>query len=179
MVERTVEQHETDVVLEYEYRQEEMTDALRVMLRRQGRAGILHRPVVLVGFALFGVALLVGGVRGDDATLVSFGVMLALWPVLMSRVPQKMARRLIGANQHHGVMRVTVGEQGVRTVSAHVDARMGWANYGTYAETDRCFLLRSPDRGGTCAVVLVKRGARSPEDVDRLRALLDRQLPRA
>lgn len=178
MAERTVEQHETDVVLEYEYRQEEMTDALRVMLRKQGRAGLLYHPVVLWGFALFGVALLAGGVWGDDAALVAFGVMFALWPVLISRVPQKMARRLIGASQHHGVMRVTVGEQGVRTVSAHVDARMGWANYGSYAETDHCFLLRSPDRGGTCAVVLVKRGARSPEGVERLRALLDRHLPR-
>ncbi|MEV6736439.1 hypothetical protein AB0N14_05580 [Streptomyces sp. NPDC051104] len=42
----------------------------------------------------------------------------------------------------------------------------------------RCFVLRSPDRAGYCAAVLLKRGARTPEDVDRLRALLDRHLPR-
>jgi hypothetical protein len=99
------------------------------------------------------------GLAGGDSFNQAFGVMLR-------------------ANQHHGVMRVTVAEEGVRTVSAHIDSRMSWANYGSYAETDRCFVLRGPDRIGACATVLVKQGAPTPQDVDRVRALLDTRLPR-
>jgi len=178
VTEQTVEQHEDAVELEYEYQQKEMTDALRVMLRKRGRSGFLYHPVFLVCVGLLAAALLVVGVRSGDATGVAFGVMFVVWPVLMSRVPRMSARQLLRANQHHGLMRVTVAEEGVRVVSAHIDMRMGWANYGSYAETDHCFLLRSPDRAGVCAMVLVKRGARTQEDVDTLRALLDRHLPR-
>ncbi|WP_445528582.1 YcxB family protein [Streptomyces cyslabdanicus] len=178
MTEQTVEQRETEVVLEYEYRQDELTDAVRLMLRKRGRAGILYRPVFLVCVGLLGAAQFALGVLQDDVVFCIFGGMFVFWPVLMARVPRITARQLLRANQHHGVMRVTVGEQGVRTVSTHADIRLGWANYGSYAETDRCFVLRSPDRIGACAAVLVKRGAHTPEDVDRLRALLDRSLSR-
>ncbi|MEH0443910.1 MULTISPECIES: hypothetical protein [unclassified Streptomyces] len=74
---------------------------------------------------------------------------------------------------------MSVGPEGVRTVHAHADLRMGWAGYGSYAESSRVFALPSPDKAGRCAIVLVERGARTPEDVDRLRALLDSRLPRA
>ncbi|MFF7139676.1 YcxB family protein [Streptomyces nodosus] len=178
MTEQTVEQRATEVVLEYEYRQDELTDAVRLMLRKRGRAGILYRPVFLVCVGVLAVAVLVRGVLRDDSTEMAFGLMFVVWPVLMARVPWLTARQLLRANQHHGVMRVTVGEQGVRTVSAHADIRLGWANYGSYAETEQCFVLRSPDRIGACAAVLVKRGASTPEDVDRLRTLLDGSLPR-
>ncbi len=166
------------VVLESDLRHEDMTEAVRVLLRKRGGIGFLYRPVVLVCLALLGVAQLVLGSNRGDSTGVAFGVFFVVWSALMARVPRMSARRLLRANQHHGVMRVTVAEEGVRTVSAHIDSRMAWANFGSYAETDRCFVLRSPDRAGTCAVVLVKRGARTPQDVDRLRALLDGRLPR-
>ncbi|MFJ5528866.1 YcxB family protein [Streptomyces sp. NPDC093261] len=178
MTEQAVERREDAVVLEYEHRQEEMAEALRLVLRRRGRAGLVHRPVFLGIVGLLGVVQLVAGVYRGDATGVAFGTMFVVWPLLMFRVPRTSARQLLRANQHHGVMRVTVAEEGVRVVSVHVETRMAWANYGSYAETERCFVLRSPDRAGTCAVVLVKRGVRAPEDVDRLRALLDRHLPR-
>ncbi|KRD24614.1 MULTISPECIES: hypothetical protein [unclassified Streptomyces] len=74
---------------------------------------------------------------------------------------------------------MSVGPEGVRTVHAHADLRMGWAGYGSYAESSRVFALPSPDKAGRCAIVLVERGARTLEDVDRLRALLDSRLPRA
>ncbi|MYV47835.1 YcxB family protein [Streptomyces sp. SID2888] len=178
MTEQTVEQRATEVVLEYEYRQDELTDAVRLMLRKRGRAGILYRPVFLVCVGVLAVAVLALGVIQDDVVFFVFGAMFVVWPVLMARVSGITARQLLRANQHHGVMRVTVGEQGVRTVSAHADIRLGWANYGSYAETEQCFVLRSPDRIGACAAVLVKRGASTPEDVDRLRTLLDGSLPR-
>ncbi|MCN9239551.1 hypothetical protein NGF19_01925 [Streptomyces sp. RY43-2] len=177
MIEQPVGQRE-EVVLEYEYQQQEMTDALRAVLRKRGGSGFLYHPVFLVCAGLFGAALLVLGICVDDGAWFAFGVMFLVWPVLMSRVPHMSGRQTLRANQHHGPMRVTIANEGVRVVSAHIDTRMGWANYGSYAETEHCFLLRSPDRAGVCALVLVKRGARSQEDVDRLRALLDRRLPR-
>ncbi|MBT3164085.1 hypothetical protein HTV80_13300 [Streptomyces sp. Vc74B-19] len=66
----------------------------------------------------------------------------------------------------------------MRTVGEHSDLRMGWAGFGSCAESDRVLALRSPDRAGNCALVLVKQGVRQASDVDRLRALLDRHLPR-
>ncbi|MEU6322870.1 hypothetical protein [Streptomyces sp. NPDC047009] len=179
MTEQTVGQRGTDIVLECELRLEDMTEAVRLMMRKRGGLSLLYRPVSLLCIELLGVVALTAGLRGDDSTGVAFGVMFILWPVLMFRVPRMTARRMLRANQHHGVMRVTVGEEGVRLVSAHVDSRTAWANYGSYAESDRCFLLRSPDRAGTFTVVLVKRGARTPGDVERLRVLLDSKLPRA
>jgi RimJ/RimL family protein N-acetyltransferase len=60
---------------------------------------------------------------------------------------------------------------------SHVESRTGWANYGSYVETDRSFLLRSPDKGGRCAIVLPKRGTADEAELARLRALIDRHLP--
>jgi hypothetical protein len=178
VTEQTVEQQGTDVVLEYEYQQADMTDAVRMVLRKRPKAGLVHHPVFLACVALLGAALLVSGLQGDGGGGLAFGVMLVVWPLLMFRVPHMTARGLLRANQHHGLMRVTVGEAGVWTMSAYADVRLAWANYGSYAESDRCFVLRSPDRAGYCAAVLLKRGARTPEDVERLRALLDRHLLR-
>jgi hypothetical protein len=173
-----VQPHATEVVLEYRYEQQDMTDAVRTLLRRRGRSRFVHHPAFLGCVGLVGVALVALGLTADDGTLVAFGVMFVVWPLLMSRAPAMSARRLLDANQHHGLVRASVGEAGVRMVSAHIDVRTDWANYGSYAESDRCFVLRSPDRAGYCASILVKRGARSPQDVDRLRALLDGRLRR-
>ncbi|MFG2134318.1 hypothetical protein ACGFNV_42080 [Streptomyces sp. NPDC048751] len=169
---------EDTVTLEYELQRADMTDAVRLLTRKRGKAGFIHRPAFLVCVALFAVGLIVVGVRNRDAGGMSYGVMFFVWVVLMFFAPRISAGQLLKANQHHGTVRVTVGAAGVRTVSAHADMRMGWANYGSYTESDRVIALRSPDRAGRCAIVLAKRGARSPEDSDRLRALLDRHLPR-
>ncbi|MER6785649.1 hypothetical protein ABT330_13605 [Streptomyces sp. NPDC000658] len=169
---------EDAVVLEYEHRLADMEDAVRLVSRKNGRVGLIHRPVFLVCVALAGIALLGLSVRAGDGTAMSFGVMLTVWPALMYFAPRLAAGQLLKANRHHGRIQVSVGPEGVRTVSAHADLRMDWANYGSYAESARVFALRSPDKAGHCAIVLVKRGARTPEDVDRLRALLDGRLQR-
>lgn len=169
---------EDAVVLEYEHRLADMEDAVRLVSRKNGRVGLIHRPVFLVCVALAGLALLGLSVRAADGTAMSFGVMFTVWPALMHFAPRLAAGQLLKANRHHGRIQVVVGPEGVRTVSAHADLRMGWANYGSYAESARVFALRSPDKAGHCAIVLVKRGARTPEDVDRLRALLDGRLQR-
>ncbi|MCQ9130594.1 hypothetical protein [Streptomyces hilarionis] len=176
--EQAVGVHEDEVVLEYEHRLADMEDAVRLVSRKNGRAALIHRPLFLVCVALAGAAAFALGVRDDDGAGVSFGVMFVVWPVLMYFAPRLTAERLLKANRHHGRIRVTVGPEGVRTVSAHADLRMGWANYGSYAESERIFALRSPDKAGHCAIVLVKGGVRTPEDLDRLRAILDGRLRR-
>ncbi|WP_406126735.1 YcxB family protein [Streptomyces sp. NBC_00989] len=173
-----VGQHVSEVVLEYQLRLEDMTEAVRLLFRKRGRAGFTHHPAFLAVVMVLGVLLLTAGLAGGDGIGFAFGMALIAWPLLMLRVPGMTARQLLRANQHHGVMRVTVAEEGVRMVSTHIDSRMSWANYGSYAETDHCFVLRSPDRIGACAMVIVKQGATAPQDVDRLRALLNTKLPR-
>lgn len=164
-----------DVVeLEFAYEQQDMTDAVRLLMRKRGRAGLLYHPVVAATAALAGVALLVTSHR--DNLGIAFA--LIVWGVLMLFLPRMSAAQLRKAHQHHGLLRATVSPAGVRLVSAHVDVRTGWANYGSYAESDRVFILRSPDRAGRCANILAKRGARTPADVDRLRAILDANLRR-
>jgi hypothetical protein len=175
---QSVEQRASDVVLEYQVQLEDMTEAVRLMFRKRGRIGLIYHPVLLAVITVLGAVVLTAGLAGGDGINQAFGLMLVLWPLLMLRVPGMTARQMLRANQHHGVLRATVSEEGVRTVSAHIDSRMSWANYGSYGETDRCFVLRSPDRIGACAIVLVKQGAPTPQDVDRLRALLDTKLPR-
>ena len=178
MEQQNVELRTNEVVLEYQLRQEDMTEAVRLMFRKRGRAGFIHHPVFLAGVMVLGVLLLTAGLAGGDGIGFASGGALMVWTLLMLRVPAMTARQLLRANQHHGVMRVTVADQGVRTVSAHIDSRMSWANYGSYAETDHCFVLRSPDRIGACAMIIPKQGSPTQQDVDRLRALLSTKLPR-
>ncbi|MEU3844198.1 hypothetical protein AB0E88_29765 [Streptomyces sp. NPDC028635] len=165
-----------DVVeLEYTLEQQDMTDAVRLMLRKhKGFVGLLYHPALGATAALIGVVLLVISPLDD----LGIGIALIVWGVLMLSVPRMSAGQLRKAQQHHGVIRASVGAAGVRQVSAHADVRTGWANYGSYAESDGVFILRSPDRAGRCSVVLAKRGARTPEDVDRLRAILAANLRR-
>ncbi|MEH0544260.1 hypothetical protein QA802_14570 [Streptomyces sp. B21-105] len=177
--EQVVGVREDTVVLEYEHHRADMEDAVRLVSRKQGKVGLIHRPVFLACVALAGVWLLAQGVRDGDGGDIPFGVMFVLWSVLLYFAPRMSAAKSVEANRHHGRLQVSVGPEGVRTVHAHGDLRMGWANFGSYAESSRIFALRSPDKAGRCAIVLVKRGARAPEDVDRLRALLDSRLPRA
>ncbi|MFD7699800.1 hypothetical protein [Streptomyces caelestis] len=99
---------------------------------------------------------------------------LTVWAVAVFLSPGTSAGRMLEANGHHGLIRITVGSGGVRMVGEHSDLRMGWADFGSYAESGRVFVLRSPDRAGNCALVLVKQGVRGERGGERLRALLDR-----
>ena len=168
---------ENAVVLEYEHQHADMADAIRLILRKRGKRGIIYRPVFLVPLGLLGLAKLVLGLRGDGG--VGLGVTLVVYAVLMSFTPYLSARASIKAQQHQGRLRVVVDDQGIRRWGAHAESHAGWGSYGSYAEGKRVFILRTPDRGARCAAVLVKHGAADPADIDRLRAILDRHLTRA
>ncbi|MFJ8540417.1 hypothetical protein ACIRFH_00065 [Streptomyces sp. NPDC093586] len=171
---------EDTVELEFVQLREDMKDAVRLVLRKRGAsARILHHTAFLGLVVAAGATLAVLGGWTGMAAGVGCGLGLVVWGVVMFCVPGISAGRMIEANGHHGLIRVTVGTQGVHMVSEHAELHSGWESYGSWAESDRVFVLRSPDRAGNCALVLVKQGARTPQDVDRLRAILGSRLARA
>ncbi|WP_371100391.1 hypothetical protein [Streptomyces sp. PU_AKi4] len=179
MQEQGVGLDEDTVELELMQLREDMVDAVRLVLRKRGGATrLLHHPAFLACVVSAGVVLVVLGALNGEAMGVAWGVGLAVWAVAVFLGPGVSAGRMLEANRHHGLLRMTVGSEGVRTVSEHSDLRMGWANFGSYAESGRVFVLRSPDRAGNCALVLVKQGVRGERGVERLRELLDRHLVR-
>ncbi|MEU2744475.1 YcxB family protein [Streptomyces sp. NPDC007095] len=66
-----------------------------------------------------------------------------------------------------------------RFTTAHSSASLDWHLYSRYVETPELFVLLSADKSAVGFVVLPKRAVADPEDVDRLRAVLDRRLVRA
>ncbi|MEU8986798.1 YcxB family protein [Streptomyces sp. NPDC048558] len=77
-----------------------------------------------------------------------------------------------------GEFRAVVGEAGVRLTSQDSETTFRWPMITRYAETDTLFVLMTPDKHSVGIVVLPKRGAAIPPDVDRLRAMLDRYATR-
>ncbi|MFC8276462.1 YcxB family protein [Streptomyces sp. NPDC057271] len=53
-----------------------------------------------------------------------------------------------------------------------------WAMLPLYVETPSLFVLLSADRAGVGVAALPKQGVSGPEDLDRLRAILERRVKR-
>ncbi|MGW7405488.1 hypothetical protein ACWGI9_17395 [Streptomyces sp. NPDC054833] len=170
-----IEQQKTEVVLEYELQHADLVDAVRLILRKR-KSGFVYRLPFVLTVALLGVALILLQARSGRLDFFSF--FLPLYAVLLYFLPHLSAGRLLKANAHQGRLRLTADEEGLRMVGAQADLRTTWRNYGSYAENDRVFVLRSPDRAGRCANVLVKRGAADPAEIDRLRTLIGHHLPK-
>ena len=175
--EQLVEPDARGVVLEYEQQRADLVEAIRLIQRKRGMASFVYRPGFLVPFGLLGVAELALGLSGGRGN-PGLGAAFVVYAVLMPLVPRLHARAALKANQHQGALRVTVDDEGVRMAGAHAESHAAWGSYGSYAEGKRVFILRSPAKGARFAAVLVKRGAKDPADLDRLRALLDRHLTR-
>jgi hypothetical protein len=173
--ERAAEHRQTEVVLEYEPQRADMAEAFALIVRKR-KSGLAFRPAGVITLGSVGVAVL--ALQTWTGELDVYPFVIVLYALLLYFWPRLAGRQLMKAFAHQGALRVTVDETGVRTVGAQADARMLWGNFGSYAEGDRVFVLRSPDRAGRCANVLVKRGAADPADIDRLRALLDGHLPK-
>ncbi|MEU9580838.1 YcxB family protein [Streptomyces chilikensis] len=129
---------------------------------------------------LLGAAVIAAGASGRSGALFVLGAVLLAEAVLLPFLPRLSARQQIKAMGSLLVpCRVTVDEDGMRTVTAAMGTRMAWEAFGSYVETDRLFVLRGPERSGMRGGWLAKRGLAGPAEVDRLRTLLDRRLPRA
>ncbi|WP_416973367.1 YcxB family protein [Streptomyces sp. 4F14] len=164
------------VVLEYETRRADYAEMYRLQLRKRP-LGLIFRWPFVIAFGLLGAAMVVLRLLTGGG-LDPLGLLIVVYAGLLRCYPALAAARLQKANAHQGTVRTTVGAEGIRKVTARAETRTEWSNYGSYAESDAVFIVRSPDRGGRCVSFLPKRGAGDPADVERLRELLDANLRR-
>ena len=77
-----------------------------------------------------------------------------------------------------GTYRSTVTDAGITTETEHTTLTQRWSVFHGYRETRDHLVLLSRDPNILLVEVLPKRGLRSPQDMERLLALLDRSLNR-
>ncbi|MFM9612653.1 YcxB family protein [Streptomyces niveiscabiei] len=102
-------------------------------------------------------------------------VVVSVWGTL--RGLRATARRLFSVVEPYGQCRMVADDRGAVSTGERGSFTVEWAVFREYLETPELFVLLGGDRAAGVAV-LPKRGARNPADVDRFRALLDRNLKR-
>ncbi len=102
-------------------------------------------------------------------------VPIAFWATV--RGLRTMARRLFSIVEPYGQCRMVADDRGAVSTGERVSFTVEWTVFREYLETPGLFVLLGGDRAAGVAV-LPKRGAQDPADVDRLRAILDRNLKR-
>ncbi|MEU2923632.1 YcxB family protein [Streptomyces sp. NPDC007251] len=179
------EGRETDAVaerpVELAYRPTvgELASALRARARSTG-AGRLQRVALVwtVAVTIVGALLSAAGSgRRDTPWPLYAGVVVFV--AFMTAVPWLQARRLHRLAERQGDICGTVDDTGIRLTTAHSSATVDWHLYSRYVETPELFVLLSADKSAVGFVVLPKRAVADPEEVARLRAVLDRRLVRA
>jgi len=169
---------ERGTAVEFVYRPTaaDFEEALRGRARRSsaGRVQVLMAP--LVGL----VALVLFSVQGDT-TLPVFIISLVLSMAAISwgtvRGLRTMARRMFSVMEPYGHCRMVADNRGAVTTGERASFTVDWGVFREYLETPGLFVLLGGERAAGVAV-LPKRGAQNPADVDRLRAILDRNLKR-
>ncbi|WP_053925865.1 YcxB family protein [Streptomyces chattanoogensis] len=179
------EGRETDAVaerpVELAYRPTvgEWASALRARARSTGAGRFQRRALVwTVAVSTVGALLSAAGSGHRDTRWPLYVGALA-FVAFMTAAPSLQARRLHRLAERHGDIRGTVDDTGLRLATAHSSASHDWHLYSRYAETPELFVLLSADKSAVGFVVLPKRAVADPEEVDRLRAVLDRRLVRA
>ncbi|MFD7782957.1 YcxB family protein [Streptomyces nojiriensis] len=149
---------------------------VRVRARRTGagRAETLLPPLMttalVVAFGLFRGFLPV-------VTVVSAVVGLGAGLLGVVRGRRGMARRLHAVWVQYGQCRTVVDDRGSTTTGETMSYTADWQLFTDYAETPDLFVLVGGPRA-SCLAAVPKRGAEEPADIDRLRAILDRNLRR-
>ncbi|PKW05564.1 YcxB-like protein [Streptomyces sp. 1222.5] len=170
---------ERSVELAYRPTVGDLASALRARARSTG-AGRFQRVVLAWTLAITTVgALLSAAGPGHRDTPGPLYAGVVAFVAFMTAVPWLKARRLHRLAERQGDIRCSVDGTGLRLTTAHSSARHDWHLYARYAETPELFVLLSADRSAVGFVVLPKRAVADPEEVDRLRAVLDRRLVRA
>lgn len=147
-------------------------DFLRAVLVRERirRLNLLRWALV----ALF-TLLVVAQVMSGWSSSAPFGVLCA---VMIWGIPHLQAHHGLRTVGWQGDYRTTVTDTGVTTVTDHVTLTQRWSVFQGYRETRDHLVLLSRDPNILLVEVLPKRGAADPADIDRLRTLLGRHLPR-
>jgi hypothetical protein len=179
------EGQETDAVVErpvelaYRPTVGELASALRARARSTG-AGRFQRGLLVWTVVVTTVgALLSAAGSGHRDTRWPLYVGAVAFVAFMTAAPWLQARRLHRLAERQGDIHGTVDDTGVRLATAHSSAGHDWHLYSRYVETPELFVLLSADKSAVGFVVLPKRAVADPEEVDRLRAVLDRRLVRA
>ncbi|MFF4520615.1 YcxB family protein [Streptomyces bluensis] len=157
----------------------DLASALRVRARSTG-AGRFQRRVLVCTVVAVAVSVLLsvaGSGRQDTPWQLYAGLMV--FASLTTAVPWLQARQLHRLAERQGDIRGSVDDTGIRVTTAHSSVTLDWHLYPRYTETAELFVLLSADKSAVGVVVLPKRAVTDPEDVDRLRAILDRRLVRA
>ncbi|MFG2297024.1 YcxB family protein [Streptomyces sp. NPDC048603] len=156
----------------------ELTEALRARRRTPG-GGKQARGFIVAGLLglVLGAALIVleGGLPPAAIALVA--VTAGCWYVAFS-LPRMQARLFSVYLETMQGYRAVVDATGVTVDSADVTTLRRWSGILGYVETPATFALFSRDKQSLDVAVLPKRCAQDPADVDRIRALLDRNLKR-
>lgn len=133
-----------------------------------------------VFLALFTLALswTLPTLKGFSPTATAFVMACAVVAVLVTlpRVLARVAREQYADVEEYGACRTVVREDWLTTTGGELSSAIEWRVFPWYFETDEFFAIKTKNTRGV--FVLPKRGAQDPADVDRLRALLDRNLRR-
>ncbi|MFJ6781132.1 YcxB family protein [Streptomyces yangpuensis] len=160
----------------YELTLADLQGVVRVRARRTGagRAETFLPPLATTGlvlaFALFRGLL-------PDVVVVTAVLGLGAGVVGVVRGRRGMARRLHAVWAAYGQCRTVVDDGGAVTTGETMSYTIDWKLFTHYVETPDLFVLVGGPRAG-CLAAVPKRGAEEPADVDRLRAILDRNLRR-
>ncbi|KUO21676.1 YcxB family protein [Streptomyces dysideae] len=121
-----------------------------------------------------GAVLVVTSPESSAFSLVT-AVFCAAW---IWSIPHLQAHHALRTVSWQGEYRTSVSETGIATETAHVMLEQRWSVFRGYRETRDHVVLLSRDPNILLVEVLPKRGLRSPQDAERLRALVSRHLPR-
>ena len=131
------------------------------------------------------VAVLVAGVLTVVLAIAGRGVnwqltgSLVLCGVLLTVSPWLQGSQLYRFAARQGNWRATVADSGLVLTTDNSSLTVNWHMQSRFLETTDLFVLLSGDKNATGLTVLPKRGAQYPANVEQLRAILDRNLPRA
>ncbi|MEV5970849.1 YcxB family protein [Streptomyces sp. NPDC051921] len=157
----------------------DIADAVRVQTRHGSFRLLRWLLPVAAALAFLAVALLLTGPgEPDTGGAVLMGALGLLSAVLVPLSRLLTTRQLYAMIARQGEHRARVDEAGVRWTSQDCEVVAGWQLTPRYAETPTQFVLFSGDKGRVGLAALPKRALADAADVDRLRALLDRNIDR-
>ncbi|MGW1537691.1 hypothetical protein [Streptomyces aureus] len=178
MVEGAGQPERTDAIeLEYRPKRSDFTAAVRTQFRAGGNG-----PKAIWGVLAFVAFSCMGAWSSWHEGHTTAAVIRLGWlPVVVCTVwfaPVYLGRGMHRLAESHGTTRMTVTDAGVTTTTDKGTRVRGWGVRNRYRETRTVFVVFGPEAASDALTLLPKRALRAPGDVDRLRAILDRNLTR-
>ncbi|MFD3665690.1 YcxB family protein [Streptomyces sp. NPDC058659] len=154
---------------------EDVREAVRIRML----AILWWRVVRWAAWGAFVLTLLVAGLAllspspepGEAVRMTALGLVAVAAAEL---APWAVARSYFAVVRAQGEATAVVEEDGARWSSRDTETTIRWALLPRYVETPRLFVLLTAKQSGSGFAYLPKRGLTEPGEVDRLRAVLDR-----